>query len=96
MPKTRPARRRRRSFYDYKPIANPVKPNHGDAMDIMFETYDAEWEFVKRVPHRHVWTLIDGEGSKCYAVNGFHFVNRLGYFVTELPWEGDDLIEYRW
>ena len=32
----------------------------------------------------HVWTLIEAD-CVLYAESGLHFVNRLGYFVTEKP-----------
>jgi hypothetical protein len=34
-----------------------------------------------------VWTLIEADGV-LYAESGLHFVNRLGYFVTETPVQG--------
>lgn len=34
---------------------------------------------------KHLWTIIDADGN-LYAVTGRHFVNRLGYIVTEEAW----------
>ena len=84
---------RRRSFKDYKPVQNHLNKT-APIGNWMYETYDAEYEFVRRVPNKHVWTVLDGPGSSCYVVAGWHYVNRLGYIVTELPWTSDD-IEYR-
>ena len=75
-------------FATYKPIPNHIDKNasfndgeHG----YMFETYGAEVEFVKKADPAHIWTYGDGDDSGTYIWNGWHFVNRLGYFITELP-----------
>jgi hypothetical protein len=34
---------------------------------------------------KHLWTIVDAEGS-LYAVSGWHFVNRIGYILTEEAW----------
>lgn len=81
-------------FEKYKPIANPTGESGLTVDDIcyMYETYEPELAVVKewaaRSPER-VWTLVDdGEGNE-YIVDGFHYVNRIGYFITEVPAEGD-------
>ena len=81
------ARKRRRSFDNYKPVTNHLVPHGASINGWMFETYGEEYEFVKHADQDKVWTVIDGEGSKLYVVAGWHFVNRLGYIITELPWE---------
>jgi hypothetical protein len=46
-------------------------------------------------PLTHVWTLVDGERGRTYAVAGYHVVNAFGYTVTERPWvRGDE--QGRW
>lgn len=71
----------------YKPVKNrnrPTSPYDGYA----FETYGEEREFVveafKRDP-RTCWTLVTGDGNWIGIISGFHFVNRLYHFVTEIP-----------
>ena len=87
---------RRRSFWDYKPVKNSLAPD--SSFDgCLIETYGAEYELVRKQCKKDttkLWTIIDGEGRDLYAVAGFHFVNRLGYIITERSWERDD-IEYR-
>jgi hypothetical protein len=39
--------------------------------------------------YHYIWTMVDGEGRYANLLNGIHIVNRLGYFVTEKPWEED-------
>lgn len=42
---------------------------------------------IQSVDPRHVWTVVDGEDDdNLYALPGIHFVNRIGYVVTEEPW----------
>jgi hypothetical protein len=71
----------------FKPIKNPFgNPNFEE---IIFETYGEEWEFVKKQDPKHVWTNIQGDMSDL-IVAGFAYVNRLHYYVTEVPWENED------
>ena len=47
---------------------------------------------------KHLWTLIDPmvESGQQYWVPSFHYVNRNGYTVTDVPWTDADLAdEYR-
>ncbi len=40
-------------------------------------------------PVEHVWTIVesgDDMDGNWYAIPGLHYVNRLGYVVTEQPW----------
>lgn len=73
----------------YKPIPNPFK----DYQDqLMFETYGEEYEFVKtKIDSQQVWTYVDGDMSSLIMA-GFGIVNRIGYYVTEIPWE--DSMDY--
>lgn len=69
----------------FKPIANHLNANAtfdwGDGYGTLFETFGEELEFVQTQPAELVWTWISGDRGD-FVVNGFHFVNRLGYFVT--------------
>jgi hypothetical protein len=49
----------------------------------LFETYGEEVEFVYESDSKHVWTLLDCDG-KIRIAEGRHYVNRLGYFITEV------------
>lgn len=74
----------------FKPI-----PNHFHENDpyLHFETYGEEDEFVRTfIDQKRVWTYTDiGNGS--VVCEGYHWVNRLGYFITEIPWEDDTSYE---
>jgi hypothetical protein len=54
----------------------------------MFETYGAEQDFVYATDYHYVWTYVDGDEGT-YLVSGRAFVNRIGYIITEVPWEDD-------
>ena len=76
----------------YEPMDNHITKNGDDK----FETYGEELKFVRSIhftePNR-VWTLIEGDSGNLWITNGYHFVNRLNYFVTKKPFESADDIE---
>ena len=76
----------------YQPMDNHIIKNGDDK----FETYGEELKFVRSIhftePNR-VWTLIEGDSGNLWITNGYHFVNRLNYFVTKKPFEGANDIE---
>lgn len=64
------------------PVAHERPNNH-----TMFETYTMEvihvYDTFEKSP-LNVWTLLDCDGVQVIA-NGLHYVNRMGYFITEVP-----------
>ena len=68
----------------YHPVKNPFAadaPYDG----CMFEIYGVDFEFVRRQPLEKIWTLLD-DGDRNQAIYaGCHYVDRIGYFVTEVP-----------
>jgi len=72
----------------YKPIVNHIDNNasfdNGDG-GLMFETYGDEVEFVKSQSPDKIWMYGDGDDGAGYLWNGWGFVNRIGYFITEVP-----------
>jgi hypothetical protein len=76
----------------YKPVANSMV--EGAAYGgFMFETYGEELEQVKLHPAEYIWTLRDDSGFTSITA-GFGWVNRLGYFITSVPYEsGDDCVQ---
>lgn len=79
----------------FKPIQNELSDN-ASFEGMMFETYGDELEHVLQVARKTngllVWTYIDGEGGT-YIVDGYRLVNRIGYFVTQVPYEEDSVYE---
>ena len=70
-----------------EPIKNHLD-NNASLEGCMYETYGAELEFVKSQPDNHVWTYCE-QDSILFMSSGYHFVNRLGYIVTKLPYLGE-------
>ena len=66
---------------------------HASFDGCMFETHGEELEYVlEQVKGNKVWTVIDCSGW--YGITaGYHWVNRLGYLITEESWM-DDSEEY--
>jgi hypothetical protein len=76
----------------YQPKNNHIDPDGASWSGTMFETYGEEVEFVQSTPENFVWTLVEVDG-KGILVNGYSYVNRLGYFVCEVPWKDDEFFE---
>jgi hypothetical protein len=75
----------------YKPITNHLDLN-ASFDGYMFETYGEEVEFVKSQSPDKIWMYGDGDNGS-YIWSGWGFVNRLGYFITEVPCPADTLIQ---
>lgn len=71
-------------FERHRPILNQIETNASND-GCMFETYGKEEELVRQQPAERIFTLIEAEG-RCYACPGFHWVNRQGYFIVDIPW----------
>ena len=81
-------------FFDtYKPIKNHLDSNASWG-GCMFETYGEELEFVMAQDPNHIWTIVDGEDDDVEITNGYHLVNRIGYFVSEVA-SPDDFVLVR-
>jgi hypothetical protein len=78
----------------YKPILNHIDTNASfDGM--MFETYGDEVEFVKSQSPDKIWMYGDGDDGGSFIWAGWGFVNRIGYFITEVPCPPDTDIQIR-
>lgn len=83
-------------FDTFKPIPNHIDKNasFGDGEHgYMFETYGDELKYVQElIDDNRIWTLGDGDDGGTYIWNGYSFVNRIGYFITDVAWvEGTDV-----
>lgn len=72
----------------YKPIKNSITNNDTH----MFETYGEELDYVRSQPDRNIWTELEGEDG-VYIVSGFHYVNRLAYYICQVEFPIDKMIE---
>lgn len=78
----------------FKPKKNHLDDN-ASFDGCMYETYGTEYEYVNDVLKTapcNVWTVIDCDGELVIS-NGWHFVNRMGYIITEVAFGEDELIE---
>jgi hypothetical protein len=78
----------------YKPIKNHIDTNASFNGE-MFETYGEEVAFVKEQPEENIWMYGDGDDGGSFIWSGWGFVNRLGYFITEVPCPADTDIQIR-
>ena len=69
----------------YRPIVNHLDP-FSSWNGSMFETYGEELALVQATDPHHVGTDCDGDEGELLLVSGYSYVNRIGYFVTEVPW----------
>jgi hypothetical protein len=71
----------------FRPIKNHFAKNDPDLE--MFETYGEELDFVlAKAEENKVWTWADGDYCT-YVSSGYHFVNRIGYYVCEVAYDED-------
>jgi hypothetical protein len=73
----------------FQPIPNYLNDNatfRDDEHGYMFETYGDELEFVKAQEPNRIWTYCDGDDNGTYIYNGYYLINRIGYFITTVPY----------
>lgn len=75
----------------YKPVKNHLDP-HAGFDGCLFETFGEEIEFVRRSNYRKTWTLLGNDDL--HVVPGYHWVNRMGHFITEVPYDEDEHEEF--
>ncbi len=76
---------------EYRPVQNHLTSAPFDGT--MFETYGPELNHVLSQEKDRVWSLVDGDDNNMYIANGYHLVNRIGYFITEKPFTGDGFLD---
>lgn len=81
-------------FETYKPIKNNID-TFASFDGHMFETYGAEVDFVKKADPAYIWTYADGDDGGTYIWNSWSIVNRIGYFITEVPCPPDTEIQIK-
>ena len=80
----------------YKPQKNHLVKGECLYDDCMYETYGKEVEYIvdlinNKKKLNHIWTIVDCENEESWIVPGYFLVNRIGYLVTENPWESEDI-----
>ena len=81
-------------FDTFKPIPNHIDTNASFSdgeYGYMFETYGDELKFIQEADDYSIWTYGDGDDGGTYIWSGYSFVNRIGYFLSNVKWvEGTD------
>lgn len=65
----------------YKPFTNHLT-NEGFA----YETYGDELDYITQQDDNFIWTEMDGDEGVS-IVEGYHLVNRIQYYITQVPHE---------
>jgi hypothetical protein len=81
--------------HHFKPVNNHID-TESSFDGIMFETYGTEYDYVAAIgqqdPNR-IWTYMDDDDGNTVITNSWSFVNRIGYFITEKPYDDIYFIE---
>jgi hypothetical protein len=73
---------------EFEKLYEPLKNNFDESAayeGAWFETFGKAELFVRNADPKTVWTIIEGD-EFLWLVAGFHYVNRLGYLITQTPW----------
>jgi hypothetical protein len=79
----------------FRPLPHPTAPGGASFDGTMLETYGKDVAHVQETYARApltVWTVLDCDG-RLIITNGFHFVNRFGYIITEIPFDAAESFE---
>ena len=77
----------------YRPVKNHLNGN-APYDGFIFETYGEEYKYVECISVNpktsdKIWTICEEDGAT-FIQAGWHFVNRLGYIITEIPFTDKD------
>ena len=80
-----------KTYDEFEMRYEPIK-NHFDKFaaneGTWFETFGEAELFVQNADPKTVWTIVECDES-IWLIAGFHFVNRLGYLITQTPWASE-------
>lgn len=79
-------------YEKYKPVENP-NGGSGPAWDDKIQMFEVDDKRILTADPKMVWTLVECDGHLIISP-GFHFVNRMGFYITEVPWEHEDIEVY--
>ena len=73
-------------FEQHKPIDNHIVGVENAVYNgKMFETFGEEYREIIRTPKEKLWTIVETD-TGMVLLPGYHYVNRMGYFITEIAW----------
>jgi hypothetical protein len=67
----------------YNPIINTNNPNE----EIFFETFGEDFDTVRQSDPTKVWSEVEDDYGDLVILPGFHFVNRMRYYLTEKSYD---------
>lgn len=70
------------TFDEWEKKYKPITLTEGELMSCDY----AELKHPRRT-EKNLWTVIEGDDAGIYITNDFHFVNRLGYVLTEVDFD---------
>lgn len=69
----------------FERVFRPIrKIDQGESGPDVFEAFGQEYQFVRAVNAKHIWTWVSGDNGKAVLVSGPHIVNRENYAITEV------------
>jgi len=72
----------------FRPQLNHIDANASIGEGLLYEIVDSELDYVQLVHQKYpdrVWTVIeDHDTNDWFICPGFHYVNRIGYIITEI------------
>lgn len=85
------------NFYEkYTPLLNPFYHDENACSwgGCMLEVYGKELEYVLSFANnpalrKNVWTILEGDFNITCVCADYHLVNRMGYLITDQPWEDE-------
>lgn len=86
----------RMTFEEWVEKFKPIKNHTDEEANIdgtLFEIDRFDFLFIKEYDRSKVWTYIEGDDGNYYVSEGIHMVNRMGYFITEIPYEENTFYE---
>ena len=75
--------------WEAKYLPTPLNPEAGEGYWQAY--FDDVADIPADIPERRIWTMIDGDGIYANIISGVWRINALGYFVTDVAWESEDI-----
>lgn len=89
------------SFEDWKEKYKPIRNPFNEKQTGEDEDFEINWSSLEENDlldddkgENRIWTMIEGERDSIWLVSGYHRVNRLHHYITEIPYEEEIQIEY--
>lgn len=80
------------SIISYKEWEENYRPIHADIIDFLDDAIELAGDSPDAI--KHIWTAVDNNPNSVYldVLPGYRLFNRLGFYVTEIPWKDGDMV----